>query len=299
MPLTAEGLSDADCAKALLYTINAFAKGKRDFTVSDLMHGYRQMRGETIRRVRSHRKIITGGAFDVLFQPIVDLGDRSVHHYEALMRLRKKGKAASPFEFITFAEDVGIINEFDLAMCRKVIGKIESAAAMGDKLFVAVNLSGRSLGTDGFVDALFDLLKGSPHVGGRLIFEVTESSTITDLPAVNRVLAVLRTAGHAVCLDDFGAGATAYQYLRELEVDFVKIDGAYVRDALTTPNGKAFLRSMTTLCKELKIDTIGEMVETEAEATFLLEAGVDYGQGYLFGRPSAGLSAQPRRAAVS
>ena len=238
--------------------------------------------------------MISSGAFDVLFQPIVDLGDHTVHHYEALMRLRKNGPAASPREFITFAEEVGVIGEFDLAMCRKVIGKIESAAARGDELLVAVNLSGRSLSTDGFVDALHDLLKNSTGIAGRLIFEVTESSRIADLPAANRVLGVLRTAGYAVCLDDFGAGAAAYQYLRELEVDFVKIDGAYVREALTTPNGKAFLRSMTTLCKELKIDTIGEMVETEAEARFLAEAGVNYGQGYLFGRPSAGLIRQRR-----
>ena len=77
-------------------------------------------------------------------------------------------------------------------------------------------------------------------MAGRLIFEVTESSKIAGLPATNRVLGVLRSVGHAVCLDDFGSGATAYQYLRELEVDFVKIDGTYVREALTTPNGKAF-----------------------------------------------------------
>lgn len=296
--LAAGDLSESDCAKALLYTINAFAKGKGDFSITDMLQGYRRMRSETIRQVRSHRKVISSGAFDVLFQPIVDLGDHTVHHYEALMRLRKNGPAASPSEFITFAEEVGVIGEFDLAMCRKVIGKIESAAARGDELLVAVNLSGRSLGTDGFIDALHDLLKNSTGIAGHLIFEVTESSRIADLPATNRVLGVLRTAGYAVCLDDFGSGATAYQYLRELDVDFVKIDGAYVRDALTTPNGKAFLRSMTTLCKELKIDTIGEMVETEAEARFLAEAGVNYGQGYLFGRPSAGLIRQRRSTAA-
>ena len=73
--------------------------------------------------------------------------------------------------------------------------------------------------------------------------------------------------------------------MRALEVDFVKIDGIYVREAFTTPNGKIFLTSMASLCKELKIQTIGEFVETEEVARFLSQVGVTYGQGYLFGRP--------------
>ena len=94
--LAAGDLSEADCAKALLYTINAFAEGKGDFSVTDLLQGYRRMRSETIRRVRSHRKVIASGAFDALFQPIGDLHDRSVHHHEALLRLRENGGRLHP-----------------------------------------------------------------------------------------------------------------------------------------------------------------------------------------------------------
>lgn len=241
------------------------------------------MNDETVARLRVFKDLTSSNAFDVAFQPIVDLKTRTVHHYEALVRFREPG--AAPFESIAFAEEMGVIGDFDLAMCRKVISRIQNAAAAGDELHVAVNLSGRSLETKGFIGDLERLLALSKGIKGRLIFEITESSKIEDLTATNAALTRLRDAGYPVCLDDFGAGATAYQYLRELDVDYVKIDGIYVREALTTPNGKAFLKSMTTLCHELGIFTVGEMVETEAEAKLLLEAGVLYGQGYLFGKP--------------
>ena len=154
------------------------------------------------------------------------------------------GEEASPFQFITFAEEVGVIGEFDLAMTRKVIATVQAAHNNGDHLSVAVNLSTRSLETPAVVDALLAMLKGCGAIRKQLLFEVTESWRINDLEAVNRVLGSLRDLGHTICLDDFGAGAAAFQYLRALDVDYVKIDGVYVREAFTEPNGKAYLKSM-------------------------------------------------------
>ncbi|MBT6913024.1 MAG: EAL domain-containing protein, partial [Rhodospirillaceae bacterium] len=93
-----------------------------------------------------------------------------------------------------------------------------------------------------------------------------------------------------VCLDDFGSGSSAFQYLNALDVDCVKIDGIYVQEAQASAKGKAFIRSIATLCKDLGIDTVGEMVETDASADFLREVGVRYGQGYLFGKPTKDIS---------
>jgi EAL domain-containing protein (putative c-di-GMP-specific phosphodiesterase class I) len=106
----------------------------------------------------------------------------------------------------------------------------------------------------------------------------------------------LRDAGHKVCLDDFGAGASAFQYLRALDVDVVKIDGIYVRDALKMGKGKSFLKAMAGLCNDLGIVTVAEMIENANAVTFLRACGVAYGQGYLFGRPSEDISVfDPRR----
>lgn len=126
------------------------------------------------------------------------------------------------------------------------------------------------------------------------MFEVTESAKITNLEATNGVLQELRMLGHHVCLDDFGAGAAAFQYLRALQVDYVKIDGIYVKEALTKPSAPAFLRAMASLCRDLGIETVGEFVETDEVAKFLLDVGVQYGQGYLFGKPGMGVAPTKR-----
>ena len=122
------------------------------------------------------------------------------------------------------------------------------------------------------------MLKDCGDIRDELMFEVTESAKITDLESTNAFLQSLRDLGHHVCLDDFGAGAAAFQYLRALDVDYVKIDGVYVREEFTTPNGKVLLKSMASLCSDLKIQTVGEFVETEEVAQFLHQVGVNYGQ---------------------
>lgn len=295
--LESAGLSEADDAKALLYTINKFSESRGDFTVTELNEGYKLMMKETKGKIRTFKETIRLGAFDIMFQPIVELSTRFVHHYEALSRLRAGGPESSPYQFITFAEEVGIIGEFDLAVVNKVIKKITKAREHGDIISIAVNLSGRSIENPQIVDELHKLLKSCRAIREDLLFEVTESAKITDLESTNNILQSLRNLGHHVCLDDFGAGAAAFQYLRALDVDYVKIDGVYVREALTTKNGKAFLRSMATLCRDIDVQTVAEMIEEEEEAAFLREADVRYGQGYLFGKPGAGISATQHRQA--
>lgn len=296
LDLEAGEMSEVESAKALLYTINKFSETRGDFTIRELSDGYKSMLDQTRQKMVALKDTIANGTFDIFFQPIVDLVTRAVHHYEALSRLREAGPQSSPHRFIAFAEEVDLIADFDLAVCRKVLDKIQAARDNGDVLDIAVNLSTRSLAKPTFVDALHALLDHR-SVGEELLFEVTESWKIKDLESTNRILHTLRTRGHHICLDDFGAGSASFEYLRALDVDYVKIDGVYVREALTKPNGKAFLRSMANLCRDLDIQTVGEMIETEEVAAFLLEVGVRYGQGYLFGKPKLGMVSRERRLA--
>ncbi len=156
-------LSDADNGRALIYAMNKFSESHADFTITELSGGYQEMLDQTLRDIATFKRIIEDNEFDALYQPIVDLEEREIHHYEALARIRDMEAESSPYRFITFAE------------------------------------------------------------------------------------------------------------------------------AFTEPNGKAYLKSMATLCHELGIETVGEMVETEQEAELLKNVGVTYGQGYLFGKPSMGL----------
>ncbi len=220
----------------------------------------------------------------------MDLKTRSIHHYESLTRIIKDGVHNSPFEFIHFAEEVGVVADFDLAMCRRVVEWLRESRQAGKQYSVAVNLSGKSLASSEFVSDLLDLLREHKEIGDYLLFKLTESATIDNLESVNNVIQSLRREGHSFCLDDFGAGEMAFHYLRALDVDIVKIDGSYVREALNTEKDRHFLKAMSSLSSDLGIETVAEMIEDEQTVDLLDKCGIRYGQAYLFGKPSFDIS---------
>ena len=150
---------------------------------------------------------------------------------------------------------------------------------------VAVNLSGKSLSSSLFIDALEKILDQAGRRRPQIIIEITESSKIENIQIANAFIQRLRKAGNRVCLDDFGAGESSFDYLRNLHVDFVKIDGSYVKESLLTVRGREMLKAMSSLCKDLGMVTIGEFVEDEKAAKLLWECGVKFGQGYFLGKP--------------
>jgi EAL domain-containing protein (putative c-di-GMP-specific phosphodiesterase class I) len=153
-------------------------------------------------------------------------------------------------------------------------------------LKLAVNVSGRTIVNETFVTHIASLLTQHDMAKGRLIFEITETSAIDDLPRANRHIQGLRGLGSLVCLDDFGAGASSFAYLQELSLDIVKIDGRYVRELADNGRDGAMVRRLVELCRDLKIRTVAEMVETVEVEEVVRKAGVDFAQGWLFGKPS-------------
>lgn len=280
-------LSEEDMGKALVYAINKFTTATGRFTIDNLDSGYQEMLADSRQKLKAFKNILSKGTFDIMLQPIVHLETLEVHHYEALVRFHELGEGVSPYEYITFAEEAGLIHEFDLAMVKKVIQKVQKGNDQGANMILAVNLSGKSVQNKQFVEDLIKEISGLDAIRHQLLFELTESSQIQDLESVNEVLNRLRSLGHHVCLDDFGAGAAGFQYLKALEIDTVKIDGVYIRDGLKDKNSKALLQSMAQLCKDINVSTIGEWVETKEQLDFLKEIGIGYGQGYLFGKPRA------------
>ncbi|HTI88788.1 MAG TPA: EAL domain-containing protein, partial [Alphaproteobacteria bacterium] len=232
LDLDLEGMSRDDAARACLYVFDRFVSQGDSFDLTSLSAGLSALINDTVDRVQEFRSVVRDGRFRMVFQPVVDLVTRQIQHYEALARFDDFGPAADgPYQTITFAERSGLICDFDLAMCAKVLRWLEDERTAGVDHHVAVNVSGRSIGSPAFVDALHRQLREHPSLRGNVLFEITESARIQNLEAVAQVVRGLRDAGHKVCLDDFGAGASAFQYLRALDVDVVKIDGIYVRDA--------------------------------------------------------------------
>ena len=119
----------------------------------------------------------------------------------------------------------------------------------------------------------------------RLIFEITESTQIKDLDKVGEVVSTLRKDGLKIALDDFGAGSASFQYLSSMHVDFVKIDGKYIKNILNDKRDMIMVKNLTQMCKDLDMKVVAEFVEDKEISSTLKDLGIDYGQGYYFGKP--------------
>ena len=291
MDLAADGLTLNESVQALRIVLSRFgATGEDGAATAGLTGGLSGIIEQANQHKRALAGIIKGGRFALQYQPVVALSDRSVHHTESLLRPEAgpDNPASNPQEFVTLVEAVGLSVVLDRAVLRRALEAIRTTG-----MSVAVNVSGLSIADAAFVDQLIVAAAGVP--AGRLLIELTETAEIADLPAAADRVARLRAAGVPVCLDDFGAGSASFRYLRDLRVDMVKIDGAYVQAAVLSDQGRAFVASMRELATSTGAETIAEMVETETEAALMSKLGVRYGQGWLFGRPAPAPAAGPTR----
>jgi EAL domain-containing protein (putative c-di-GMP-specific phosphodiesterase class I) len=283
--LADDGLSERELAKAVMYTINQFEKQGGQFNILSLEAGFETFIEANAQKITDFKTIINQSRFDLKFQPIVDLTTGEASYYEALVRFDGN---TSPFEAITFCEDVGLAPEMDLAICGKVINYLVFDKNGQKKNFsVSVNLSGVSIQNERFIDKLRNKLE--PHLKSdipkRLIFEITESSQIHDLDKVNRFVKTLQDDGFKVSLDDFGAGSASFQYLHKIHVNAVKIDGAYIMNILHSERDRSMISNLVRMCADLKVNVVAERVETLEHVNILRQMGVDLGQGYYFAKP--------------
>ncbi len=286
LTLELQQLTDPEGQAALRLLLHRFASAP-EMAVEELHldKGLALLTG-AFREVAALNARIAGRRFDLVYQPIVSLADGRIHHYEALLRIPGE---QGPGRMIGLAEQSGLIPAFDYAIVDKLLRRIKGLGDEAAGIRIAANLSARSLLDPDFLPRLLRRLEQAGERAGHLLFEVTESARIDDVAGLGRALERLREAGFPICLDDFGAGMSGFQYLRDLPVDFLKIDGSYVKGAPQEPRMHDFLEAILSLARKLGIPTIAEWIETEEEAAFLRARGVDYGQGFHFGRPSARL----------
>jgi EAL domain-containing protein (putative c-di-GMP-specific phosphodiesterase class I) len=227
------------------------------------------------------RSTVANRDFSLVYQPVVDLRTQEVDHYETFVRLWGE---SSPTEALQLAEDMELIQDLDLAVVQAVVQQLLKPA--NSKLRLAANISARSLMRPAFAEKLLTTMRYAQAARGRLIFEITENAALADLQRADTLVRGLRRAGAAICLDGFGADPGSFEYLRQVAVDSVKIDGRYIRE-LTNMGGRngVLVKHLAGLCRELKITSIAQMVETNETVATLRQIGVDCGQGFLFGRP--------------
>ena len=277
LKLSVGNLDQDAVARALNYALATYCKTEGR-PISNLQQGLESAMAETVQHFDSIRNVIDSNEFTLFYQPVVSLADRVTHHYEALMRFPDGRK---PYDTIRLSEQLGLVQDFDLAVTQKALGALKHH----EHVSVAINLSGLSVQSDTFREQLRQMVMPFKGIEQRLMFELTESNAVEDMESAATFLKWLRRTGFAVCLDDFGAGAAAYSYLRNFDVDYVKIDGPFLKAARDNPRQRALIRSIAGLCKELKSHVIAEMVEDEDMAQMCTELGITYGQGFYFGKP--------------
>lgn len=278
-------MTEDQILRTLSYVLTKFCEDSTTVDFDQLTAAYDTMAEEAQTRVTSMRSMIESGSFKMAFQPVISLKSGDIHHNEVLSRFEGQLDGKAPRDIIGFAEEIGLIEEFDIALCKKAIDYVRKMKRLGEPLTLAVNLSGRTLESGRFVDEFMKVLTQAKDVSRDIMLELTETKAIKNMERAEAILNDLKAVNYSVCLDDFGAGASGYHYLRAFNVDYVKIDGAYVRDMNAPGYKPTFLLSIVRLCRDLGIKTIGEHVETRFQADFLKSLGVDFGQGFYFGKP--------------
>ncbi|GAA2583940.1 hypothetical protein GCM10010435_72200 [Winogradskya consettensis] len=228
--------------------------------------------------------------FEVLYQPVVDMRTRRVTGVEALVRWRHPERGLlSPYCFIAAAEANGLIVPLGRWVLRRACAQLarwraETPAAA--HLRINVNLSARQFQYAGLVDDVAAALSDAGIPANHLTLEITESMLMADITAAIETLGALRSLGVSLAIDDFGTGYSSLSYLKQLPVDIIKIDKSFVDGVDTDPDDHALVNAMVGLGKALRMQTVAEGIETDAQWSVLRRIGCDHGQGYLFGRPA-------------
>jgi diguanylate cyclase (GGDEF)-like protein/PAS domain S-box-containing protein len=232
----------------------------------------------------------------ILYQPIVRLEDRSVAGFEALARWNhpKLGRLA-PMEFITIAEETGLIVELGLFVLDRAARQLSAwqrTVRHREPLFTSVNVSSRQLLRHDMIQDLRTVLARVPLSRGSLKLELTESAVMENPEHAAQMLHRIRELGAGLALDDFGTGYSSLAYLQRFPFDTIKIDQSFVRMSAkgTRP---VILRSMIALAHDLGMDVVAEGAETDSDAVELFQLGCEYAQGFAFGEP---VSAERARA---
>ena len=232
---------------------------------------------------RVHRAL-EEDAFELMVQPIVRLEDRDVRHYEVLLRMRdEQGGLISPAAFIPVAERSGQIIAVDRWVLRHSLRALSRVQEQGVSL--AVNLSGQSLHDDGLKQYLTEELAASGADPEYLILEITETAAVTDFSTARGVLQAIRDLGCRTALDDFGVGFSSFHYLGQLPVDYIKIDGSFIRNLPVSAESRVIVSAIADIALGFGKQAIAEFVDQESLVPLLISYGITFGQGFHLGKP--------------
>ncbi len=234
------------------------------------------------------REALARGRFVLHAQPILDLKSNEVVQYELLIRmLDEQNQLIPPASFLYTAERFGLIRSIDRWVVRQAIWLITHQRTLGNYVRLSVNLSGKSVGDLELTTLIEKELAQGGVEPGQLTFEITETTAITDQERSKIFAIALKQIGCRLALDDFGVGSNSMNQLKHLPVDYLKIDGSFIRDLPSSTVDQQLVRAMVGIARALKKRTVAEFVSSAEILKAVRDSGVDFAQGFFVGKPDA------------
>ncbi|MFA6062652.1 MAG: EAL domain-containing protein [Gallionella sp.] len=281
----ADGLSEEEISTAMnVVLFKAKAQGKNQVLTADenkdlsMLTVFKQ--GDFLRNALRDARI------EAFLQPIVDLQTRQVIAFEVLVRIRDGEIIVPAGEFIEAADALGMAAELDREVLRLGLAHYATVNQAHPQAKLFFNLFPRSFADLDWMRSIPELSKKAGVPEEKIVLEMTERETLPNLIQVRSMIDALRANGIAVALDDFGSGFSSFLYLKYLAVDYVKIEGSFVRNMLADERDRIIVQQINNMAHSFGLKTIAEYVEDEETAKMLAALGVDYAQGYHFGHPA-------------
>ncbi|MCK5725622.1 MAG: EAL domain-containing protein [Thiotrichaceae bacterium] len=277
-------ISDADIASRI-----ARDKGGNRINIFSATDEAVLARKSNLSWVGRIRSAIKDNKFELYAQPIhplaVNEAKQPFYHYETLIRLFEDGVQISPIEFLPSAEQQGLMLEIDQWVVKEALKHLANVKQTKPLPVFSINLSGQSVNEVSFLNTVLQIVKNSGVNPKMICFEITETVAANDIKLVMNFIKTLKAVGCSFSLDDFGTGISSYEYLRELPVDYLKIDGVFVKNLETDTISQEMIRSINQVGHVMGLKVIAEYVENDEIIRILQDIGVDYGQGYGISRP--------------
>jgi len=223
---------------------------------------------------------------EAFLQPIINVQNNEVMAFEVLVRIRDGETIIPAGEFIEVAEELGMAKELDREVFRKGLAHYAVITKKNPQVKMFFNLFPRSFNDLDWVHGIPEMVRSVGVPCENIVLEITEREALPNLTQVRAVIEELRDTGISVALDDFGSGFSSFLYLKYLSIDYVKIEGSFVRNMVTDERDRIIVEQINSMAHQFGLKTVAEFVEDEMTAKMLAEIGVDYAQGYYYGRPA-------------
>ncbi|MBI4938768.1 MAG: EAL domain-containing protein [Nitrosomonadales bacterium] len=268
---------------AVLYKAKRF--GKNQVLTSE--PGQERTLREVFRQGDFLRSAMREDRIEAFLQPIVEVRTGGVVAYESLARIRDGDAYITAGDFIEVAEELGMSKELDRTIFNKALSHLRTIVRNRPETKMFFNLSARSFADSAWMRSLPALVQQQGIACSNIVLEITEREALPHLNQVKAIIDELRQSKIAFALDDFGSGFSSFMYLKYLAVDYVKIEGSFVRQITMDDRDRVMVQHIHQMASEFGLKTVAEFVEDEETAKMLAQMGVDYAQGYYYGRPAA------------